>query len=60
MLRSIDALPKQGAHLPWRVHQNYARDILMFRRGTVADTAIEFAGPKSSPRNADPAERLAV
>ena len=41
--RSIDALPKQGARAPWRLHQNYVRDIQMFRHGPLEDEGIEFA-----------------
>ncbi len=43
ILRSLDALPKQGDTTPWRLHQNYARDILMLRRGPLEDDAIEFS-----------------
>jgi len=43
VLRSIDAFPKQGARTPWRLHQNYARDILMLRRGSIEDEGMEFS-----------------
>jgi cation diffusion facilitator CzcD-associated flavoprotein CzcO len=42
VLRSIADLPKQGATPPWRLHQNYFRDIRMLRRGPV-DDAMQFA-----------------
>ena len=42
VLRSIADLPKQGATPPWRLHQNYFRDVRMLRRGPV-DDAMEFA-----------------
>jgi monooxygenase len=42
VLRSIDALPKQGDRTPWRLHQNYALDILMMRRGAIADDGLAF------------------
>ena len=42
VLRSIDRLPKQGAMLPWRLHQNYFRDIRLLRRGPV-DDAMDFS-----------------
>jgi len=42
VLRSVDALPKQGAKAPWRLHQNYVKDVRLLRRGPV-DDAIEFA-----------------
>jgi monooxygenase len=41
VLRSIAELPKQGATPPWRLHQNWFRDIRMLRRGPV-DDAMEF------------------
>jgi monooxygenase len=37
VLRAIDSLPKQGARPPWRLHQNYIRDIRMLRHGPVDD-----------------------
>ncbi len=46
VLRSIDALPKQGATTPWRLHQNYFKDLRLLRRGPV-DDAIEFSRPES-------------
>ena len=42
--RSLDALPKQGSRAPWRLHQNYVRDVQLFRRGPVEDEAMEFSG----------------
>ena len=33
VLRSVDALPKQGAVAPWRLHQNYIKDVRLLRRG---------------------------
>jgi len=50
--RSLDALPKQGDRTPWRLHQNYARDILLLRRGPIEDDAIAFSRdgtPVSAP-----------
>jgi monooxygenase len=37
VFRSIDQLPKQGQSLPWRLHQNYFRDIRLLKRGPVDD-----------------------
>jgi monooxygenase len=42
--RSIAEFPKQGSRTPWRLHQNYARDILMLRHGAIEDEALEFSG----------------
>jgi cation diffusion facilitator CzcD-associated flavoprotein CzcO len=54
VLRSIDRLPKQGPHAPWRLHQNYARDIVMMRRGSLQDEGIAFS---QTVAPAAPAER---
>ena len=45
VLRAIDQFPKQGSKRPWRLYQNYARDILAIRYGTIDDGAIEFSNP---------------
>jgi cation diffusion facilitator CzcD-associated flavoprotein CzcO len=43
VLRSIDKFPKQGSKAPWRLYQNYARDILSLRRGAIEDGALRFS-----------------
>jgi cation diffusion facilitator CzcD-associated flavoprotein CzcO len=43
VLRSIHALPKQGSRAPWRLYQNYMRDVLMLRRGPLEDEGIAFS-----------------
>ena len=40
--RAIDRFPKQGTEWPWRLHQNYLRDTVLLRRGTLDDGALEF------------------
>jgi cation diffusion facilitator CzcD-associated flavoprotein CzcO len=40
--RSIDKFPKQGVKWPWRLYQNYPRDILLLRHGRIVDDALEF------------------
>jgi cation diffusion facilitator CzcD-associated flavoprotein CzcO len=44
VLRSIHEFPHQGSKAPWRLHQNYARDVLALRRSSVDDGVLEFAG----------------
>jgi cation diffusion facilitator CzcD-associated flavoprotein CzcO len=44
VLRALDELPKQGSKLPWKLHQNYIRDISMLRYGKIEDGTLEFAG----------------
>ena len=45
--RAVDRLPKQGREVPWRVHQNYALDMLEFRFGKLADGAMRFSRPRA-------------
>jgi len=40
--RGGDALPKQGSKEPWKLHQNYARDMLQLRFARIDDGVIEF------------------
>ena len=41
--RAIHMFPKQGSAVPWRVHQNYALDLLMLRWGRIHDGVMEFS-----------------
>jgi hypothetical protein len=45
VLRAVQDFPKQGDAAPWRLYQNYIRDIMMLRRGPIEDDAIEFSNP---------------
>jgi len=40
--RALDTLPRQGSKTPWRLHQNYVKDVRMMRYGRVDDDAMEF------------------
>src|SRR4051794_1710307 len=40
--RSLDNLPKQGRRTPWRLHQNYIRDVQLMRRGPLEDEGMTF------------------
>ena len=37
VLRSLDKMPKQGPAAPWRLYQNYPRDVYLMRHGPVDD-----------------------
>ena len=52
--RSIDQFPKQGSKAPWRLHQNYALDILNLKFGSLQDSAMEFSRADSPVELADP------
>jgi cation diffusion facilitator CzcD-associated flavoprotein CzcO len=60
VLRSADRLPKQGAAAPWRLYQNYPRDLLLMRHGSLADGGVRFtraaaaAVPAAGPAPAQP------
>jgi monooxygenase len=43
VLRALHTLPHQGSKTPWRLHQNYVKDLSMMRYGRVEDGAMEFA-----------------
>jgi monooxygenase len=42
VLRSLHTLPHQGSKTPWRLHQNYMKDLSMMRYGRVDDGSMEF------------------
>lgn len=46
--RAKDELPRQGSKTPWKLHQNYVRDLLMLRFGAI-DDSIEFTSHRPSP-----------
>ena len=51
--RALDSLPRQGSKPPWRLHQNYAKDLLMLRFGELEDGTMEFRrapGPVAAAR----------
>jgi monooxygenase len=41
--RAIDQFPRQGSRTPWRLYQNYVRDLVSLRFGAVDDRALEFS-----------------
>ncbi len=40
--RALDSLPKQGKRPPWKIYQNYFKDLLMMRFGRLDDGVLEF------------------
>jgi monooxygenase len=42
VLRALHTLPRQGSKTPWRLHQNYVKDLSMMRYGRVEDGTMEF------------------
>ena len=54
VLRALHTLPQQGSKTPWRLHQNYVKDLSMLRFGRVDDGTMEF---KAAPGRRKPAVR---
>lgn len=40
--RALAQLPKQGDRRPWKLHQNYARDMVTLRLGKIDDGTLRF------------------
>jgi cation diffusion facilitator CzcD-associated flavoprotein CzcO len=43
--RAISAFPKQGSKAPWKLHQNYALDLMSLRYAKLEDGVLEFGNP---------------
>jgi cation diffusion facilitator CzcD-associated flavoprotein CzcO len=50
--RAIDQFPRQGSKKPWRLYQNYVRDLLSLRFGAVDDPALEFERRRAAAKAA--------
>jgi cation diffusion facilitator CzcD-associated flavoprotein CzcO len=56
--RALNTLPQQGSKTPWRLHQNYVKDLGMLRYGRVDDGTMEFkAAPAKHSTWENAAER---
>lgn len=40
--RALDVLPQQGSEAPWKVYQNYVKDIFSLKYGNVNDKYLEY------------------
>ena len=47
--RAIPSWPKQGSKAPWRVYQNYFRDVWSLKWSAVDNKALEFSSPTAAP-----------
>ena len=53
--RAQGQFPSPGSKAPWKLHQNYARDILTLRLGALEDGVMQFSAPRehaNAPRHA--------
>jgi monooxygenase len=41
--RALAFMPRQGVRLPWKLYQNYFRDLVMLRRGRLDDGVLELS-----------------
>lgn len=60
VVRAMEKFPKQGDREPWRVHQNYWRDLMAFRFGPIEDGVMRFTprgalAPAAPPAPTEPA-----
>ncbi len=46
IMRAMEDFPKQGSETPWKLHQNYAKDLVMLKYGSVEDGAMVFSRKK--------------
>lgn len=42
VLRALDVLPKQGSKHPWKVYQNYVKDVMALKWSGVDDEYLEY------------------
>ena len=57
--RSLARLPKQGSRAPWRLRQNYLRDVVTLRRGGFDDGVLRFLRSEAADRTGTRAEPVA-
>jgi monooxygenase len=43
VLRSLAEMPSQGPEAPWRLYQNYPRDLRLLRRSPISDGTLQFS-----------------
>jgi monooxygenase len=43
--RAMHMFPKQAKNAPWKLHQNYAKDLMLLKYGKVDDEAMVFSNP---------------
>jgi monooxygenase len=60
VLRSVQDFPVQGDKRPWRVHQNYALDVLDFKFGGIDDGVMQFSAGEPAAAPAAPAPAAAA
>lgn len=59
VLRALDHLPSQGSRKPWRLHQNYFKDLMMIRFGRLEDGTMEFRPLEAPGKRVEKLDRSA-
>jgi cation diffusion facilitator CzcD-associated flavoprotein CzcO len=57
--RSMDTFPRQGSVTPWRLNQNYPRDVRLLRYGALEDAGVAFSR-RPARANTRPEQALAA
>ncbi|MDW3097929.1 MAG: NAD(P)/FAD-dependent oxidoreductase [Alphaproteobacteria bacterium] len=52
--RAMESFPKQGSKTPWKLHQNYAKDLVMLRFGSLEDDGMVFSKKPAAKTAATP------
>ncbi|GAB5502327.1 flavin-containing monooxygenase [Pyruvatibacter sp.] len=52
--RAMESFPKQGSKTPWKLHQNYAKDLVMLRFGSLHDDGMVFSKKPAAKAAAAP------
>jgi cation diffusion facilitator CzcD-associated flavoprotein CzcO len=54
--RSVESFPRQGTVAPWRLNQNYPRDVRLLRHGPIEDAGVRFSrAPQPAARRSEQA-----
>lgn len=49
--RAMRKFPRQGSKTPWKLYQNYLRDIRLLKHGALEDEALQFSNPADTGRS---------
>ena len=48
--RAMAKFPKQGTRVPWKLDQNYAKDLMNLRYARLDDGVLRFSSPVPRPK----------
>jgi cation diffusion facilitator CzcD-associated flavoprotein CzcO len=58
VVRAMEKFPKQGGKAPWKLHQNYALDLMSLKYAKLEDGVLRFSNQR--PTNARAREKVAA